>query len=102
MSGKFRTLAFRAAVTMTTILIVTVVTAMIWVAIYQCIHPSPPEQRHLGSLITVYASLYFISLLLFSGVFFGWRLDRRDMYELRRQIAGLRLLQRDELRNDKL
>jgi hypothetical protein len=91
MESTFRAVAFWTAAVVSVTFLVAVIIAAGWAYLYVHAHPPAPGQEHMGSLAITYATLLVISGAIFSGVYFGWRRERREARELRQQITDLRL-----------
>lgn len=87
MARLWRTMAFWAALVVSTILLLAVAAATIW-AVYAR-STLPPDDKHIASLGITYGGLLIISGGIFSGIFFGWRQERREARDLRQRNANL-------------
>ena len=89
MERTFRAIAFWVALVSSTAFMLVVIIAAVWAYLYVHAHPAPPGQEHVGSLTITYGILLIVAGAMFSGVFFGWRRERCEARQLRRQIGGL-------------
>ena len=90
MERSFRAITFWFASVVSTTFLLAVVIAAVWAYLYVQSHPSTPDKGHMGSLAITYGILVIVAGVSFSSVFFGWRLERREVRQLRQQIADLR------------
>jgi len=85
----FRAFAFWLAVVVSLTLLVLVMGIAAWVYRYVNSHPRETNGSHGLSLTLTYGALILIASGLFLGVIFGWRHERREARDLRRQFAEL-------------
>ena len=91
MEQTFRAIAFWAASIVSGTFLLAAITTAVWAYIYVRAHPPSPGQEHMGSLAITYGTLVIVAGASFSSVFFGWRLERREVRRLRQRIADLGL-----------
>ena len=91
MEKTFRSVAFWAAAIAATAFLLFIITAAVWAFLYVRSHPSQRVEEHAISLAMTYCILLLVASAVFSCVFFGWRRERQEVDQLRRQIADLKL-----------
>jgi hypothetical protein len=88
--AAFRGLAFWGALIVSTIFLLMVAAAGTWAYLSAYIDPPAPGREHMGSLVLTYGILLAVAGVIFSSVFFGWRVERREAQRLQREVTELR------------
>jgi hypothetical protein len=89
MGRVFRAIAFWIALTVSVALLLAVITAAVWAYVYVETQPAASGEGHTLSLAMTYGILLIVTGIIFLGIFFGWRQERRDAYALRQQTDNL-------------
>ena len=84
----FRTVAFWTALIVSGMSLLAVMTAAIWALIYVGSHSGLTKDRIL-SLVLTYGILLTVASAIFLGIFYGWRVERREARALLRSTKEL-------------
>lgn len=90
MEREFRTAAFWAAMIISTIIFLAVLTAALWAFLYIHAHSPSSDQEHMASLAMTYGTLVTGAGCLFASIAFGWRRERHEARQMEQELIALK------------